>query len=63
MKVDSHCHILPEIDDGTKVGDIVPLDEIRRLLDMGYQPVLAHPERYAMFFESIHFRAEEFTSV
>jgi len=29
----------------------------------GYQPVLAHPERYAMFFDSIHFRAEEFTSV
>ena len=24
----------------------VPEDEIKRLLDMGYQPVLAHPERY-----------------
>ena len=41
-------HILIElpISDGTKVGDIVPLDEVKRLLDMGYQPVLAHPERY-----------------
>ena len=28
------------------MGDIVPLDEVKRLLDMGYQPVLAHPERY-----------------
>lgn len=29
-----------------KMGDIVPEDEIRRLLADGYQPVLAHPERY-----------------
>ena len=57
-------HLLVElpINDPTKVGDIVPLDEVKRLLDMGYQPVLAHPERYAMFFDSIHFRAEEFPS-
>lgn len=41
-------HILIElpISDGSKVGEIVPEDEIKRLLDMGYQPVLAHPERY-----------------
>lgn len=41
-------HILIElpISDGSKVGEIVPADEVRRLLDMGYQPVLAHPERY-----------------
>lgn len=41
-------HILIElpISDGSKRGDIVPADEVRRLLDMGYQPVLAHPERY-----------------
>ena len=41
-------HILIElpIHDGTKIGNIVPVDEIKRLLDMGYQPVLAHPERY-----------------
>lgn len=30
----------------SRIGNIVPEDEIKRLLDMGYQPVLAHPERY-----------------
>lgn len=41
-------HILIElpIHDPTKIGDVIPLDEVRRLLDDGYQPVLAHPERY-----------------
>ena len=41
-------HILMElpIHKASRIGDIVPEDEIRRLLDMGYQPVLAHPERY-----------------
>ena len=41
-------HILIElpISDGSKIGDIVPADEVKRLLDMGLQPVLAHPERY-----------------
>ena len=41
-------HILVElpIHDPAKIGNIIPLDEIRRLLDEGYQPVLAHPERY-----------------
>ena len=41
-------HILIElpIHNASKIGDIVPEDEIKRLLDMGYQPVLAHPERY-----------------
>ena len=41
-------HILVElpIHDPSKIRDIVPLDEVRRLLDEGYQPVLAHPERY-----------------
>ena len=41
-------HILLElpIRNASKIGDIVPEDEIKRLLDMGYQPVLAHPERY-----------------
>lgn len=41
-------HILIElpIHKASRIGDIVPEDEIRRLLDMGYQPVLAHPERY-----------------
>ncbi|MBR4595577.1 MAG: hypothetical protein IKO31_02545 [Bacteroidales bacterium] len=41
-------HILIElpIHKASRIGDIVPEDEIKRLLDMGYQPVLAHPERY-----------------
>lgn len=41
-------HILIElpIHKASRIGNIVPEDEIRRLLDMGYQPVLAHPERY-----------------
>ena len=41
-------HILVElpISDGSKVGNIVPEDEIRKLIVDGYQPVLAHPERY-----------------
>ena len=41
-------HILIElpIHKANRIGNIVPEDEIRRLLDMGYQPVLAHPERY-----------------
>ena len=29
-----------------KMGTIVPEDEIRKLVDAGFQPVLAHPERY-----------------
>jgi len=41
-------HILIElpIHKASRIGHIVPEDEIKRLLDMGYQPVLAHPERY-----------------
>lgn len=41
-------HILIElpIHKASRIGDIVPEEEIKRLLDMGYQPVLAHPERY-----------------
>ena len=41
-------HILIElhISKPSRMGSIVPEDEIKRLLDMGYQPVLAHPERY-----------------
>lgn len=29
-----------------KMGSIVPADEIRKLVEAGYQPVMAHPERY-----------------
>ena len=41
-------HILVElpISDPLKMGGIHPEDEIRGLLADGYQPVLAHPERY-----------------
>jgi len=41
-------HILIElpIHDGSEIGNIVPEDEIKRLRDKGYIPVLAHPERY-----------------
>lgn len=41
-------HILIElpIHKASRIGNIVPENEIKRLLDMGYQPVLAHPERY-----------------
>ena len=44
-------HILIElpIHDGSKIGDIVPSDEVKRLLDVGFQPVLAHPERYLYY--------------
>ena len=41
-------HLLVElpIRHGSQMGDICPSDEIKRLLDKGLQPVLAHPERY-----------------
>ena len=41
-------HILIElpIHKAGRIGNIVPEDEIKRLLVMGFQPVLAHPERY-----------------
>ena len=41
-------HILIELPLHTpsQMGSINPVDEIRSLIDDGYQPVLAHPERY-----------------
>ena len=41
-------HILVELPLRTpeKMGAIVPEEEIRKLVGMGYRPVLAHPERY-----------------
>lgn len=41
-------HILVELPLHTpsQMGSIVPADEIRYLIEDGYQPVLAHPERY-----------------
>ena len=44
-KFDCHCHILPGLDDGA-----ADLEEslflCRLLVERGYRPVLAHPERY-----------------
>ena len=34
-----------------KIGDLIPLSEMRRLIDQGFQPVLAHPERYLYLSE------------
>ncbi len=41
-------HILIELPlhNPERMGSIVPADEIRYLIEEGYQPVLAHPERY-----------------
>ena len=41
-------HILVElpIHNPAKMGDLVPEDEIAALIRNGFQPVLAHPERY-----------------
>lgn len=49
-------HILIElpIHKASRIGNIVPEDEIKRLLDKGYQPVLAHPERY-LYLDMEHY--------
>ena len=41
-------HILVELPlkKPEKMGPLVPEEEIRKLIENGYQPVLAHPERY-----------------
>ena len=41
-------HILVElpVNNISQLGDIDPVTEIMELMDLGYQPVLAHPERY-----------------
>lgn len=51
-------HILIELPLHTpsQMGSIVPADEIRYLIEDGYQPVLAHPERYT-FLEMDDIRA------
>ena len=51
-------HILIElpIHKASRIGNIVPEDEIKRLLDMGYQPVLAHPERY-LYLDMEHYHS------
>lgn len=54
-------HLLVElpIRDPLKVGDIVPADEMKKLLDEGYQPVLAHPERYLYMSGEDYFHLKE----
>ena len=51
-------HILIElpIHKASRIGDIVPEEEIKKLLDMGYQPVLAHPERY-LYLDDYRYRS------
>lgn len=51
-------HILIElpIHKASRIGNIVPEDEIKRLLDMSYQPVLAHPERY-LYLDADRYRS------
>ena len=41
-----HLLIALPISNPKKIGDIDPAEEIRKLVADGYQPVLAHPERY-----------------
>ena len=54
-------HLLLElpIRDPSKVGDVVPADEMKKLLDEGYQPVLAHPERYLYMEDEDYHRLKE----
>ena len=54
-------HLLIElpIREPFRVGDIVPADEMKKLLDEGYQPVLAHPERYLYMNEEDYRRLKE----
>ena len=51
-------HILIElpIHDPTKIGDLIPLAEAKWLISEGYQPVLAHPERY-LFLQMDDYKA------
>lgn len=51
-------HILIElpIHDPTKIGDLIPLAEAKWLIGEGYQPVLAHPERY-LFLQMDDYKA------
>ncbi|MBR0500437.1 MAG: hypothetical protein IJJ72_05530 [Bacteroidales bacterium] len=43
---DNHILVELPINKPEKMGGIIPEDEIRLLLEKGFQPVLAHPERY-----------------
>lgn len=51
-------HILIElpIHDPTKIGNLIPLAEAKWLIGEGYQPVLAHPERY-LFLQMDDYKA------
>lgn len=56
---DNHLLLELPIRDPLKIGDIVPADEMKKLLDEGYQPVLAHPERYLYMNEDDYLRFKE----
>ena len=51
-------HILIElpIRDPARLRDLSPLKEIRKLVNLGYRPVLAHPERY-LYLSMMDYRA------
>jgi tyrosine-protein phosphatase YwqE len=34
------------INDPTEMGDLIPMEEFRKVLSLGLTPVLPHPERY-----------------
>jgi len=53
---DNHILIELPLHTPSQMGSIVPADEIRYLIEDGYQPVLAHPERYT-FMELDQVRA------
>ena len=57
-------HILIElpIHKAARMGSLVPEDEMKRLLDRGYQPVLAHPERY-LYLDMERYRSFKETGV
>lgn len=45
---DENCILIElPISHPEEMGNIKPVEEIRRLRDMGHTPILAHPERYA----------------
>ena len=43
-------YLLTEFDDRTKPQDFLPM--LKRLMDMGYVPLVAHPERYAAVWQT-----------
>ncbi len=56
---DNHLLIELPISKPEKIGDLVALDEMRKLIEEGYRPVLAHPERYWYFSPEDYLRFKE----